>query len=156
MLLGLWVEDVDVVCRELQERDIVLLNGPVDRSWDKRTAACTDPAGAVWKIAQDMRERTAQRSGHRRKRAAARSVPSKARWNSRRRHCTRACAKAERGFPATAKGSGTTAFTAAAARACRAAVGDEGDGRAASHKGVEAPLPGPELPSCGVLQPWSG
>ena len=54
MLLGLWVEDVDVVCRELQERDIVLLNGPVDRSWGKRTAAFTDPAGAVWEIAQDI------------------------------------------------------------------------------------------------------
>lgn len=54
MLLSLWVEDVDAVCRDLQERDIVLLNGPVDRSWGKRTAAFTDPAGAVWEIAQDI------------------------------------------------------------------------------------------------------
>jgi catechol 2,3-dioxygenase-like lactoylglutathione lyase family enzyme len=54
MLLSLWVEDVDAVCRDLQERDVVLLNGPVDRSWGKRTAAFTDPAGAVWEIAQDI------------------------------------------------------------------------------------------------------
>ena len=54
MLLSLWVEDVDVVCRELQERGVVLLNGPVDRPWGKRTAAFTDPAGAVWEVAQDL------------------------------------------------------------------------------------------------------
>ena len=54
MLLSLWVEDVDAVCRDLQERGVVLLNGPVDRPWGKRTAAFTDPAGAVWEIAQDL------------------------------------------------------------------------------------------------------
>ena len=54
MLLSLWVTDVDAVCRDLQERDVVLLNGPVDRSWGKRTAAFADPAGAVWEIAQDI------------------------------------------------------------------------------------------------------
>jgi catechol 2,3-dioxygenase-like lactoylglutathione lyase family enzyme len=54
MLLSLWVDDVDAVCRDLQERDVDLLNGPVDRSWGKRTAAFTDPAGAVWEIAQDI------------------------------------------------------------------------------------------------------
>ena len=54
MLLSLWVEDVDAVCRDVQERGVVLLNGPVDRSWGKRTAAFTDPAGAVWEVAQDI------------------------------------------------------------------------------------------------------
>lgn len=54
MLLSLWVEDVDAVCQELQERGVVLLNGPVDRAWGKRTAAYMDPAGAVWEIAQDI------------------------------------------------------------------------------------------------------
>jgi catechol 2,3-dioxygenase-like lactoylglutathione lyase family enzyme len=54
MLLSLWVEDVDAVCRDLQERGVVLLNGPVDRPWGKRTAAFTDPAGAVWEVAQDI------------------------------------------------------------------------------------------------------
>ena len=54
MLLSLWVTDVDAVCRDLHERRVVLLNGPVDRSWGKRTAAFTDPAGVVWEIAQDI------------------------------------------------------------------------------------------------------
>ncbi len=54
MLLSLWVEDVDAACRELQDRGVVLLNGPVDRAWGKRTAAFADPSGAVWELAQDL------------------------------------------------------------------------------------------------------
>ena len=54
MLLSLWVEDVDAVCQELAKRGVTLLNGPVDRSWHKRTAAFTDPAGIVWEVAQDI------------------------------------------------------------------------------------------------------
>jgi catechol 2,3-dioxygenase-like lactoylglutathione lyase family enzyme len=54
MLLSLWVDDVDAAVRELQGRGVVLLNGPVDRPWGKRTAAFTDPAGAVWEVAQDL------------------------------------------------------------------------------------------------------
>ena len=54
MLLSLWVEDVDAVCHELQNLGVVLLNGPVDRAWGKRTAAFADPAGAVWELAQDI------------------------------------------------------------------------------------------------------
>ncbi len=54
MLLSLWVEDVDAACRELRDRGVVLLNGPVDRAWGKRTAAFADPAGAVWELAQDL------------------------------------------------------------------------------------------------------
>ena len=54
MLLSLWVGDVDAACQELQDRGVVLLNGPVDRAWGKRTAAFADPAGAVWELAQDI------------------------------------------------------------------------------------------------------
>ena len=54
MLLSLWVEDVDAACRELQQRGVVLLNGPVDRPWGKRTAAFRDPSGVAWEIAQDI------------------------------------------------------------------------------------------------------
>lgn len=54
MLLTLWVENVDAVCQDLRERGMVLLNGPVDRAWGKRTAAFTDPAGTTWEIAQDI------------------------------------------------------------------------------------------------------
>lgn len=54
MLLSLWVEDVDAACQELRERGVLMLNGPVDRAWGKRTAAFVDPAGAVWEIAQDI------------------------------------------------------------------------------------------------------
>ena len=54
MLLSLWVEDVDAVCQDLRERGVVLLNGPVDRPWGKRTAAFTDPAGTAWEVAQDI------------------------------------------------------------------------------------------------------
>lgn len=54
MMLSLWVPDVDAVCAQLRERGVVLLNGPVDRPWGKRTAAFADPAGAVWEVAQDI------------------------------------------------------------------------------------------------------
>lgn len=54
MLLSLWVEDVDAVCQDLRERGVVMLNGPVDRAWGKRTAAFRDPAGTAWEIAQDI------------------------------------------------------------------------------------------------------
>lgn len=53
-LLTLWVEDVDAVCRQLEQRGAALLNGPVDRPWGKRTAAFRDPAGTVWEVAQDL------------------------------------------------------------------------------------------------------
>lgn len=54
ILLSLWVEDVDAVCQELQERGVLLLNGPIDRPWGKRTAAFMDPAGIAWEIAQSI------------------------------------------------------------------------------------------------------
>ena len=54
MLLSLFVDDVDDVCEQLRRRGVVLLDGPVDRPWGKRTAAFADPAGAVWELAQDL------------------------------------------------------------------------------------------------------
>lgn len=54
MLLTLWVPDVDAVCDQLRQRGVRLLNGPVDRSWGKRTAAFASPAGLVWEVAQDI------------------------------------------------------------------------------------------------------
>ena len=44
------VDDVDVKCRELEERGVDLLNGPMDRPWGVRTASFRDPAGHIWEI----------------------------------------------------------------------------------------------------------
>ena len=45
------VDDVDEKCRELAQRGVALLNGPVDRPWGPRTASFRDPAGHVWEVA---------------------------------------------------------------------------------------------------------
>src|SRR5512146_855917 len=39
------VKDVDATCRDLVERGVQLLNGPMDRPWGVRTASFRDPAG---------------------------------------------------------------------------------------------------------------
>lgn len=54
MMLTLWVPDTDAVCALLQQRGVGLLNGPIDRSWGKRTAAFVSPGGLVWELAQDI------------------------------------------------------------------------------------------------------
>ena len=46
------VDDVDEMCKELGDRGVVLLNGPVDRPWGVRTAAFRDPGGHIWEIAK--------------------------------------------------------------------------------------------------------
>jgi Lactoylglutathione lyase and related lyases len=46
------VPDVDRVCDELEKRGIKFLNGPITRSWGRRTACFADPDGHVWEIAQ--------------------------------------------------------------------------------------------------------
>ena len=48
------VSDVDEVCEDLSRRGVELLNGPIDRSWGRRTASFVDPAGHVWEIAQSI------------------------------------------------------------------------------------------------------
>ena len=45
------VEDVDVAVAELLRRGATLLNGPMDRPWDIRTASFRDPGGHVWEVA---------------------------------------------------------------------------------------------------------
>ena len=46
------VEDVDVMCAELNARGVELLNGPMDRPWGVRTASFMDPGGHIWEIAK--------------------------------------------------------------------------------------------------------
>jgi catechol 2,3-dioxygenase-like lactoylglutathione lyase family enzyme len=52
--LSMFVEDVDAACRELAERGVVMLNGPVNRAWGMRTACFADPAGHIWEMGQDL------------------------------------------------------------------------------------------------------
>jgi len=49
---ALAVDDVDGMCEELTRREVVLLNGPLDRPWGARTASFRDPGGHIWEIAQ--------------------------------------------------------------------------------------------------------
>jgi lactoylglutathione lyase len=49
--LTLEVTDVDEACRDLVQRGVALLNGPMDRRWGVRTAAFADPDGHVWEVA---------------------------------------------------------------------------------------------------------
>lgn len=44
------VPDVDVLCEQLRERGVTLLNGPVTRPWGPRTASFRDPGGHIWEI----------------------------------------------------------------------------------------------------------
>jgi lactoylglutathione lyase len=53
-LLTIKVGNVDTVCEELRAHGVVLLNGPLNRPWGRRTAAFEDPAGNVWEIAQEL------------------------------------------------------------------------------------------------------
>ncbi|MBP2449407.1 catechol 2,3-dioxygenase-like lactoylglutathione lyase family enzyme [Rhizobium leguminosarum] len=55
VLLTIKVDDVDVVCAELRRFGVMLLNGPIDRPWGRRTAAFADPSGHVWEVAQELR-----------------------------------------------------------------------------------------------------
>lgn len=53
--LSIWVPDVDAVCRELQQRGVALLTGPVDKPWGMRCATFVDPAGHSWEVAAKIR-----------------------------------------------------------------------------------------------------
>jgi catechol 2,3-dioxygenase-like lactoylglutathione lyase family enzyme len=53
VVFTLEVDDVDVKCRELEQRGVELLNGPLDRPWGPRTASFRDPAGHIWEIAAE-------------------------------------------------------------------------------------------------------
>ena len=52
--LTIWVPDIEAVCAELRRRGVTLLNGPVDRPWDMRTANFVDPAGHSWEVGQRL------------------------------------------------------------------------------------------------------
>lgn len=56
LLFTIRVGDVDAVCAELARHGVEVLNGPIDRSWGRRTAAFADPAGNVWEVAQVLQE----------------------------------------------------------------------------------------------------
>ena len=45
------VADVDAACAQLRDREVELLNGPMDRPWGPRTASFRDPSGHIWEIA---------------------------------------------------------------------------------------------------------
>jgi catechol 2,3-dioxygenase-like lactoylglutathione lyase family enzyme len=53
-VMSVFVDDVDSVCTELAQRGVVLLNGPVNQPWGMRIASFADPAGHIWRIAQDL------------------------------------------------------------------------------------------------------
>jgi lactoylglutathione lyase len=53
--LTVWVEDVDAVCGDLEERGVSIASGPLDRPWGMRTAAFRDPDGYVWELAAELR-----------------------------------------------------------------------------------------------------
>jgi lactoylglutathione lyase len=48
------VDDVDTISVELSKRGVVLLNGPIDRPWGRRTACFADPDGHCWEIAHEL------------------------------------------------------------------------------------------------------
>jgi catechol 2,3-dioxygenase-like lactoylglutathione lyase family enzyme len=52
----IFVEDANAVVEQLRQRDVELLNGPIDRPWGMRTAAFADPDGHVWEVAQQIGE----------------------------------------------------------------------------------------------------
>ena len=52
MVFTIHVDDVDALCAQLAARGVKLLNGPIDRPWDVRTASFMDPAGHIWEIAR--------------------------------------------------------------------------------------------------------
>ena len=51
---SIWVEDVDAVRAELDDRGVTLISGPADRDWGMRTVTFADPDGYIWQIAQDL------------------------------------------------------------------------------------------------------
>jgi catechol 2,3-dioxygenase-like lactoylglutathione lyase family enzyme len=51
---SIWVDDVDAVRAELDERGVTLISGPADRDWGMRTITFADPDGYIWQIAQDL------------------------------------------------------------------------------------------------------
>jgi catechol 2,3-dioxygenase-like lactoylglutathione lyase family enzyme len=51
---SIWVDDTDAACAQLSALGVPLLNGPIDRGWDMRTATFQDPDGHIWELAQQL------------------------------------------------------------------------------------------------------
>jgi len=53
-LFTLLVGDCDLYCQMLAKAGVVILSGPVDRPWGRRTATFSDPSGHVWEVAENL------------------------------------------------------------------------------------------------------
>ena len=52
--LAIQVDDVDDLCRQLVQRGVRILSGPMDRPWGIRTANFEDPGGHLWEVWTDL------------------------------------------------------------------------------------------------------
>ncbi len=52
--LAIQVDDVDNLCRQLVQRGVRILSGPMDRPWGIRTANFEDPGGHLWEVWTDL------------------------------------------------------------------------------------------------------
>ena len=52
--LTIQVDDVDGLCRQLSQRGVRILSGPMDRPWGIRTANFEDPGGHYWEVWTDL------------------------------------------------------------------------------------------------------
>jgi catechol 2,3-dioxygenase-like lactoylglutathione lyase family enzyme len=52
--LAVQVDDVDALCRQLAERGVRILSGPLDRPWGIRTANFEDPGRHLWEVWTDL------------------------------------------------------------------------------------------------------
>jgi lactoylglutathione lyase len=52
--LAVQVDDVDDLCRQLVQRGVRILSGPMDRPWGIRTANFEDPGGHLWEVWTDL------------------------------------------------------------------------------------------------------
>jgi catechol 2,3-dioxygenase-like lactoylglutathione lyase family enzyme len=52
--LTIKVDDVDGLCRQLAQRGVPILSGPMDRPWGIRTANFQDPGEHLWEVWADL------------------------------------------------------------------------------------------------------
>ncbi len=50
----IFVDDVDAVRAELDQRQVPISSGPADRDWGMRTLTLADPGGYTWEITQEL------------------------------------------------------------------------------------------------------
>lgn len=50
----IFVDDVDAVCSELEQAQVVTISGPADRDWGMRTLTLADPGGYTWELTQEL------------------------------------------------------------------------------------------------------